>query len=123
MPRNRQDIPKRGEPEVAGDTIQIEDTVVDSEGDLKDLSGADIVFGLAAYPGESVIVEKTITGGGVSITDAAGGVLQVTLQPSDTESLGSPDGTEYYYEIEVTDSDSITQTVTTGTITLQSDTV
>lgn len=123
MTKTGQDIPTAdGDKAIAGDTIVIEDSVDASDGTAKDISGMDISFALADYPGDTPIVTKTDADGGTEITDGTGGTLQVTLDPSDTESLGSPEGQDFHYEIELTDDVEGVSTVTEGTITLHADT-
>lgn len=123
MTTTDQNIPNNGDDRyVAGDTAIIEDTIVDDSGDPKNLSGGAIAFALADYPGGPVHVEKTTSDDDVQITDAANGVVEITLRSDDTASLGSHDGTDYYYEIALEDGNDNQATVTTGTWTIYADT-
>lgn len=88
-------------------------------GGTKDLTGATVEWVLADRPGGPAVVEKDNAGtGGVQITDAAGGVFDVSLDPADTDDLSG----EYYHEAEVTDGSGDTETVWTGWIDIQQDT-
>lgn len=124
MTETEQDIPPDPDDiHVAGDTALIDDTVTKDDGSVKSLSGASVVFGLAHRPGGTPLVEKDDTSSNVTITDASNGELEVRLGPTDTENLGTPDGKDYYYEIEVTDGSGDPSTVTTGAFWIRSDTI
>lgn len=78
--------------------VKDSDTNIDITVEGVDISGALITFilthmdtplsgdldGLAA---DQKLVEKSVSGGGITITDAAGGVYRVDLDPADTEGL------------------------------------
>jgi hypothetical protein len=67
-------------------------------------------------PGEEAVLTKT-TSSGISITNAAGGIFQVSLTAADTAGLSGA----YYFEAQVTDAGSNVSTVTTGTLTVNTD--
>lgn len=125
-PKTDQDIPTESddyEAHIAGDTGIINVDVDIPGGGDKDLTNAEITFALAEYAGGTPVVEKdNVGGGGVTITDAQAGQVQITLDPSDTEGLGDSDGIDYYYEVEATDQNSNVSTTTTGNFTIQADT-
>jgi len=77
---------------------------------------------LGRYPGAEPLVEKDTVDGDVTITNPSGGIIEVTIEPEDTASLGDADGSDYYYELVVQDKNSDVATVTTGTWTIHADT-
>lgn len=101
----------------AGDTAIIRDEISNPDGTAKDLSGASVSFVLSDYPGDDPIITKDTSGGGVEITDAVNGVVEVAIDSADTQSLGGPHGERYFYKITVTDGTD-TSAVTTGDFTI-----
>lgn len=111
----------------AGNKRIFEYTVVDEDSSGSpplNLTPFDLRWAMALSDAESKfsttpMVEKTV-GAGIAVTDAANGVCQVTLDGSDTLSLTAsiPDGTPYYFELEVIDAALEPVTVATGEITL-----
>lgn len=83
-----------------------------ANGALKNIAGASIVWGMYVAAGSGTTLTKS-TSDGISITDAANGVFEVTLTHTDTEALSAG---WYAHEAEVTDSDGNISTVFTGTI-------
>lgn len=106
------------------DTVHYTVTVKDSAGDAVSLVGAqEITFAMAKKKSDgsfssTTALTKTMTEGGVVVTDAANGVCRVDIDSNDTESLTPA---EYYYEVEVIDSGGAVGTVLIGTITLLKD--
>lgn len=96
-----------------GDTKVLVFTVSQGSG-TADLTDAAIRWQLAKSVSKEALVEKSV-GSGITITDAAGGVFEVLLEPEDTEALSAG---AYYYEAEVTDGDDNVSTVATGALTL-----
>lgn len=96
----------------AGDTKVVQITVLDADGDPVDITSATIKWQAARSLGKSPVITKATGGSGVSITDAANGVFEVTLSGSDTEDLKG----DYYFEAEVTASDGTISTVIAGTM-------
>lgn len=102
----------------AGDTATLVVTVTDSSGAV-DLTGASvkwqassiIVGGFEATPS----IEKSLDDG-IAITNAEGGVFDVRLDPSDTESLSG----KFYHEAELTDASGNVSTILTGRMTVTS---
>lgn len=88
-----------------------------------DLTGATITFSASRLKTASPItfsgtaaITKTV-GDGITVTDAAAGEIQLTLDPADTADLKGA----YYYEIEVTLGSGQVHTTTTGTLTINRD--
>ncbi|MDB9247463.1 hypothetical protein PN419_00380 [Halorubrum ezzemoulense] len=122
MTETDQSLPtERNDEYVAGDTALVELTITNSNGNPKQLGGAEIVFALAEYRGADPLVTKT-TDDGITIVDAENGRVDIRVSGNDTATLGSADGTNYYYEIEVTDDSGDVSTVTTGEWTIYADT-
>jgi len=105
---------------VAGNTLTLKYTVVDSSNVAVNLTGAQIDFGLSkartlnTFDG-SLLVSKSTTTTGVTLTSPTTGKFQVVLQPSDTATL---DGT-YYYEIKLTDASGNVTTLVNGPMYIQ----
>lgn len=119
MTRTNQDIPRGDDDKyVAGDTATIIDTVVTDDGTPKSLSNVSITFQLSQPLETTPLLTKTDTDGTVEIVDAQDGVVAVNIDEADTEDLGGFGGEEYEYQIELTDSDGETATVTEGTWTI-----
>jgi hypothetical protein len=84
------------------------------------LTGASLWFtaktGVAqADPG---VFQKTI-GSGIVVTDAAGGLAQVTIAPADTSGLTVP--TTLLYDIQLLESTGTKTTVASGNLTIMPD--
>lgn len=122
MTRSNQDIPTDSANRyIAGDTARIvtEVTLTDSADD--DLSAADITFVLANAPGATPVITKT-RDDGITVPDEDPTQCVILITSDDTENLGGIGGEDYYYEIEITDSNGDVATVTTGTWTIHPNT-
>lgn len=121
MTRINKNIASATSPWMSGDSRIIQCTVQGPTGDAYPLTGAAIKWQAFLASGGgftgSAIITKTV-GSGIVITNAVGGVFQITVNPADTESLA---GT-YYHEAEVTIG-SVVHTVFTGLFTIVSDAV
>lgn len=93
----------------AGDDKTIEVSVVDTTGAAVAITSATIEWRASKTKAATAAVTKT-TSSGISITNGAGGVFQITLTDSDTESLS---GT-YEHEAQVTFSGGLIATVMQG---------
>lgn len=106
-------------PFVAGNSRIIRCTVQQDDTSAYDLTGASITWQLFAMAGGTftgaALVTKSV-GSGITITNAVGGIFEVTLAPDDTEGLS---GT-YYHEAEATMPGNVVHTVFQGTVTLRS---
>lgn len=86
-----------------------------------DLTGATIRWAMSLVDPNSGLaspnptLEKSTATGGVTITDAENGEVEVAIADTDTDSL--PPG-EYYHELETVDASGNVTVVATGTITL-----
>lgn len=69
---------------VAGDDKEIDFAVTNELGAALNIAGADILWNL--LDGNTIMLTKD-TNDGVTITNGAGGLCRVTLDPSDTASL------------------------------------
>lgn len=83
-----------------------------------DLTGLTAEWTLAratarGYSGQATVLKDT-TGGGITVTDAAGGRLEVTLQPADTQALLG----EYHQELEIFDASARGVIVAVGKVTV-----
>jgi len=94
----------------AGDDYELEVTVLDDTGNPRDILGVpSIKFQL--WRRGAMVVEKAL-GSGIEITNAAAGVILITLNASDTEGLSGVCN----YEVEVVDLAGKYQTPVYGTI-------
>ena len=97
---------------VAGDSKIIEVTCRDDAGVILVLTGFTVRWALADDTGTLLVEKDNIPAGegGVTITNAVGGIFQVELETDDTEDLYG----EYYHEAEIEDGDNNLLTVTKG---------
>jgi len=87
-----------------GDDETIQVTVEDENRDAVDISGASsITYQITDSSGSSQL-SKTMSGGGISITDGSDGVFKVTIASGDTSSLSG----NYSHEAELVDGDTST---------------
>lgn len=95
-------------------TDKVLEITVSESGAAKDLTAASAVaFKIAAGPGSTADVTKGL-GTGVVVTDAANGVIQVTLDAADTTSLAG----SYYHETLITIGGT-SDVVTVGTVIIE----
>lgn len=96
----------------AGDSLVLRITVRDHLRQVVDLTDASARWGIArkqlngAF--ETALITKTV-GDGITITDAAAGVLSITLNEGDFTERG-----EFVHELEVVLASGISQTVASG---------
>lgn len=84
---------------IQGDTVILTITAKNKFTDAAvNITGASIIVSFTKKIGSTPVLTKT-TSAGISITDGANGIMQVTLTASDTAALEG----KYYYEIQVTD--------------------
>lgn len=96
-----------------GDTKVITCTTYNATGGITNLTGGTIEYKL--YETDYTVQVTKTTSSGIVITDAANGVFQVTLSPSDTLTLL---GT-YLHEAELTDANSAVSTLFIGDVTIK----
>ena len=96
-----------------GDDKQLRVSVTDPDtGDPKGLSGVGAIEWVLVDTDGSVLLSKTLSGGGITVTDANGGVFTVTLDASDTAAI---DPGYFRHEADVEDAAGDSVTVTVGT--------
>lgn len=98
----------------SGDTAVYKFTVTDNADAIVDLTGISATWILSKRVDSPILLTKTI-GSGIVVTDAAGGLLEVTTIPADTEDLQGL----HYWELEIVDSGGQKVTVANGTLTLK----
>ena len=98
-----------------GDTKRLVVTIVDPAGAPISLVAVDSVKWWVAKKVTSTVrlIEKSV-GSGIEVTNAAGGVVTISLDPDDTEAVSG----SYYHELEVIDSAGDIGTVLRGTMTI-----
>ena len=97
---------------VAGNTKEIEITVVDSDGQAVDLSGYVARWGLFKPHGGGALVLKASATGGIDVSQAASGLLVVSLAAADTDGLAGL----YLHECEVEGPGGEIETVVQGEV-------
>ncbi len=102
----------------SGDTKDIVVTVLDELDQVVNISGATAVFILSQNPYSPAVITKS-SGSGIVITDGPAGILTITLDAADTESLQG----SFYYEVELTDASSRVSTIVVGQINIRADVV
>lgn len=103
----------------SGDDKTLQFTVKDQDGVVVDITGASITWAFAARVGATAIASKTV-GSGITITDAAAGVFQVTIDAADTASLT---GGVLYHEAQLVDSGGVKSTIAYGDMTILPDNI
>lgn len=109
------------DPFFSGDSHTLKVHVTDDgtdNGTDKDISNFDIIWKLFDSSG-SAVIEKDNTGnnGGISITNASGGLFSVTLDPSDTDDISG----WYEWEAEGTSPGGEVQTLADGDVNIKED--
>jgi hypothetical protein len=104
---------------VAGDSKRINFTLLDATtGGALDITGAVARWQVSRMKGEMFSPTPTLMksmADGIEVTDEFGGLLTVTLKPSDTVSLFG----DFYHELELIDATGDVATVYTGTFTIK----
>ncbi len=98
----------------SGNTKVLKVAVLDQDDVVVDLTGASADYAFSERPGTPALFTKSV-GSGIVITDDVNGLLEVTINPADTESLS---GT-FHHELEVTDAAGRKTTVLFGTATVR----
>lgn len=104
-----------------GDTETYGITLADAEGDPLDLDTiTEIWFTIRSEYGASADVEKTLTDGGITVTDANAGTAEIVLDPADTEDF--PDHlVSYPFDVQVRDTNGDIATPIRGRIRVSPD--
>lgn len=114
MPHNTQDI---GEYH-AGDALDIVCTVEDDSGATIDITNANEIRWLlkdnASDLDSDALLDLSLTGGGVTITDGANGEFTVHIATGDTDSMSG----QKHHRARLEDSDGDRSTVFTGSFTI-----
>lgn len=103
---------------LAGDTVEVEDTVDDTDGSARDLTDHGAQVTVAQFRGGPTVIQYGDSDSRFQFTDAVNGKLSATLENDDTEKLGSGSENQVYYEIEL-EKDGTYHTVSTGHITVK----
>jgi hypothetical protein len=99
----------------SGDMRVLRVTVLDQDDNVIDLTGLSAaVFVIAKRHGAASKVSYTL-GSGITVTDAANGIMEVTILAADTEPLGGA----YVHELSITDAANRRTTVLFGSITMR----
>jgi hypothetical protein len=101
-----------------GDDHVLEVSVQDSNGDPIDLSGSLIDWALAAnVSSDQLLIQKNsgASPGGITITDAGGGVFEVLIDAEDTEDLSGL----YYHQSQVIDAEGSVSTIVAGWVRIK----
>jgi len=104
-----------------GDSASWRFTVTDADGAAVNLTNADLRFTAKSSASDAdvdAIIAKT-DGAGITVTDAAGGVLAVTLSPGDTSALTVPQ--TLVWDLQVTDALGAVQTLAYGALRIIAD--
>lgn len=83
-----------------GDTERYDITLLDPAGDPLDLDTLSEIWFTINDDQRVPLVEKTMTGGGITITDADEGTAQITLDPEDTDDFPNRRAS-YAYDVQV----------------------
>jgi hypothetical protein len=87
-----------------GEDVVLTDSIKDAGGAAVNITGWSLQFTLKkAYGDAAAVLTKSTAGGGITITNGPGGVLQVTIASADTASL---EVRTYVYDIQRIDAGS-----------------
>lgn len=106
---------------VSGDSRTLTFTIEDQDagdGSAKDLSNVSELTWKLDTGVTATTVTKTLSGGGIVISDASNGIVVVTLDPSDTAGIAKG---SYPHELEAVDSDGNEQTLVEGRASIIAD--
>lgn len=100
-----------------GNDVAIDVSILDAVGEALDITGASLEWGMAPRAADDATLRKSTEGGGgeIDVTDPAGGLLTVYLDPADTAELHG----EYRHELRMTDAVGKVTTLLTGTLTIR----
>lgn len=104
---------------VSGDTLVIQITVTDETGTAVNLTDHDIDWILTTSKNSSTPILSKAVSSGITITNAASGIFQVTMDPVDTADLHG----DYWHEACITTPTLQKYTVTNGYITIERDAI
>lgn len=105
----------------AGDDLELQFTVVDSDGDAVNITGFTARFALSRRPGGTTLVGTGLSPATAtaSLTTPASGIYTITIDKSVTAALS---GT-YYFETEIEDGSADESTVSRGWMTFEPTTI
>jgi hypothetical protein len=99
-----------------GDDAPIALTLLKSDGTAFDLTGCVVLFSVKQYPQDTAFaLQKSSANGGVTITNAAGGLATVNLTAAETAALAEG---VYQFDVQVIDASSKKHTLIKGTLVL-----
>lgn len=99
-----------------GNDAALEFALLDAAGDALDITGASFAWGMAPrFTGTATLDKNSGSPSEFDITDAAGGLLTVHIQATDTLEM---DPGVYRHELRMTDSTGEIETVATGLVNL-----
>jgi hypothetical protein len=97
----------------AGNTKDLQFTIVDEDNDAYDLTGCEINFALYDDDYEVAFRKSSSNGSGeIEVTDADDGICLVHCIPTDTEHLQG----QYRHQLQIVDSSGYVEIVSTGTV-------
>lgn len=91
---------------VKGKTWKLDLTATDGDGDIIDLTSATIKFRISSLAGTTVDTRQT-GGSGISLVTATLGTYTVVVTPAQQTSASIAASTNYKYEVEITDQNSV----------------
>lgn len=103
----------------SGDTLIIKVSVVDSDENAVDIRDADITYAIADSQSGTATqqVTKTVSGGGITITDGKNGKFEIDIAPADTADLTG----SFPHECQVKDTNGDIATIFGGSINITED--
>lgn len=99
----------------AGDNAALNYAITDETNNPLNLTGASLTYTISVVDGSAAIITKSTSGGGVTITNAPGGLLTVFLTAADTINQQG----ELWQQLVMTDTNGVVSTLSTGTITFE----
>ena len=115
MTSTGEDIGGDRNPYYAGDSLEMEFSVITPDGTAKDLSNATIEWTISDDEGDPELLSEDDPGVTTTILNASDGVFEVVI---DSETTTGMEGT-YYHEARVTDDAGDTAVVSRGTVEIE----
>ena len=98
-----------------GNTVTLDVAVTTAAGAPVDLTGSTLRFAVRRSPSDPIILDKTSSGGGITIAPGTGGTATVSIVAADTEA--GPTGI-FAWELEGTDPAGKVTTLASGTFVI-----
>lgn len=106
-----------------GDSSILDVAATDYAGSPLDISGGTLLFTIKSnarqLDDDAIVRKSSEPGGGIDITDAAGGIATINLLPIDTSEVYAP--ADYVWDLQYVSSGAYIYTLTDGVVSIRPD--